>query len=202
MAQADDDGAGPGVPAGAAVGDSDGAKSDGDGPPRALLIAALVLSVVAVGAVLAIAASRRAAAPPVAIAAVPAPRAQTPECRALMDTLPDRLGPYRRATTAEPTPEGTAAWRGSGGAAEPVILRCGLDRPAEFVEGSPIQMVDQVGWFRLEDADSQRSTWLCVDRPVYLALTLPADSGPSPIQTMSAVIERTMPAIPIRPGKP
>jgi hypothetical protein len=35
---------------------------------------------------------------------------------------------------------------------------------------------------------------------VYVALTLPADSGPTPIQTMSEAIARTMEAIPVRPG--
>jgi len=113
--------------------------------------------------------------------------------------LPERLGDFRRVDTVQPTPPGTAAWRAEG---NPVILRCGLDRPAEFVVGSPIQQVDQVQWFRLDDADTGRSTWVCVDRPVYLALTLPTGSGPAPIQTLSAVIDRSMPAIPIRPGPP
>jgi hypothetical protein len=96
---------------------------------------------------------------------------------------------------------GTAAWRGSdetGG--EPVVLRCGLERPAEFVVGSPIQMVNQVQWFRLEDPQSPLATWLCVDRPVYVALTLPTGSGPTPIQAMSDVIDRSIPAIEIRPA--
>lgn len=177
-------------------GDPDAAPAT-DGPPRGLLIVALVLAVAAVGTVLAIAASRRTPLPPVAIAAVPAPAAQTPPCAALVATLPDQLGDYRRAPTANPTPAGTAAWRGEG---EPIILRCGLDRPLDFVVGSPIQMVDQVQWFRLDDADARRSTWVCVDRAVYVALTLPAESGPAPIQTMSEVIEQTMAAIPIRPA--
>lgn len=181
------------------AGRADTPTADADGPPRALLIAALAVAVLAVVAVLGVAASRRTPPPPVAIGAVPAPQAEAPECRALMATLPDRLGDYRRVQTAEPTPAGAAAWRGEG---EPVILRCGLDRPAEFIVGSPIQMVNDVQWFQLQDNESRRSTWLCVDRPVYLALTLPDGSGPSPIQAMSEVVERTMPAIPIRPGNP
>jgi hypothetical protein len=172
---------------------------DTDGPPRALLLAAVLIPVVAIGVVLAVAASRRTPPAPVAIAALPAAQAETPECQGLLATLPDQLGELRRAATAEPTPAGTAAWRGDG---EPVIMRCGLDRPAEFVVGAPIQMVDRVSWFRLTDPDAGRSTWVCVDRPVYVALTLPDGSGPAPIQTLSAVIERTMAAIPIRPGKP
>jgi len=170
-----------------------------DGPPRVLLITALAIAVVAIAAVFAIAAARRTPPPPVVIAAVPAPQAEAPECQSLMATLPGELGDFRRADTAQPTPAGTAAWRNEDGS---VILRCGVDRPVEFVVGAPIQMVDDVQWFQLQDEESRRSTWLCVDRPVYLALTLPDGSGPTPIQIMSAVIDRTMPAIPIRPGKP
>jgi len=179
--------------------DTDGpaVESDTDGPARALVFAALALAVLGLGAVLTLAATRRPAVPPVAIAAVPAPAAEAPQCQALLAALPDSLGDRRRAETAQPTPAGTAAWRGDG---EPVILRCGLDRPAEFVVGAPIQMVDDVSWFRLDDADTRRSTWVSVDRPVYIALTLPADSGPAPIQAMSETIARTMGAVPVRPG--
>lgn len=170
---------------------------DGD-PPLTLLFAALVVGVIAVLAVLVISATRRVPPPlPVAIAAVPAPQAESAECRSLMATLPDILGDLERATAAEPVPAGTAAWRSTG---EPVILRCGLDRPAEFVVGSPLQMVDDVQWFRLSDSGMSRSTWICVDRPVYIALTLPDGSGPAPIQSLSEVISRTMPAMPIRPA--
>lgn len=176
-------------------------SGDPGGPPRALLVAALLVAVLAVCAVLAVAASRRDPTSPVVIAAVPAPRADSPQCRALVAALPDQIGDLRRAATAEPTPPATAAWRGEGGG-EPVILRCGLDRPAEFVVGAPIQVVDRVQWFRLGDSDARRSTWLCVDRPVYLALTLPEGSGPTPIQDMSRLVEQTMPAVPIRPGDP
>jgi hypothetical protein len=166
------------------------------------MIAALLLAVLAVGAVLAVAAVRRTPAAPVAIAAVPAPAADGPECAALLAALPDQLGDYRRAETAQPTPAGTAAWRTDEAGSEPVIMRCGLDRPTEFVVGAPIQMVNEVQWFRIEDTELRRSTWLCVDRPVYVALTLPDGSGPSPIQTVSEVIEKGMPAVPIRPGGP
>lgn len=174
-----------------------------DGPPRGLMIAAVLIPVAAIGVVLAVAVSLRAPPAPVPIAAVPAAQAQSPECEALLAALPDRLGAYRRAPTAEPTPAGTAAWRGdSETGTNPIIMRCGLDRPAEFVRGAPIQMVDRVQWFRLQDPDTRRSTWVCVDRPVYVALTLPDGSGPAPIQMLSAVLERTMPTVPIRPGQP
>ncbi len=48
--------------------------------------------------------------------------------------------------------------------------------------------------------EAGRSTWDAVDRPVYVALTLPSGSGPTPIQQLSDVIDRTMPAVPINPA--
>jgi len=120
-----------------------------DGPPRALIIAAVAIAVIVLGAILAIAASHRIPIAPVAIAAVSVPGAQTRECQTLLNALPDSLGGLPRAATAEPTPAGTAAWRGDG---EPVILRCGLGRPAEFVVGAPIQVVNDVEWFQIDDA--------------------------------------------------
>jgi Protein of unknown function (DUF3515) len=126
---------------------------------------------------------------------VPAPKADSAECRALVDALPDRLGDYRRARAAEPAPLGAAAWTAEG---EPVILRCGLDRPAEFVVGSPIQVVNAVQWFEIRDQG--RSTWFAVDRPVYVALTLPQGSGPTPIQEISDIIAKSLPPKAIDPA--
>jgi Protein of unknown function (DUF3515) len=168
-----------------------------DGPPRAALIAALVLAVGTVGVILAIAATRHRTAPAV-IAAVPAPQANDPACRKLSDALPQRLGDYRRAQVVQPAPVGAAAWQPAG-AGDPVVLRCGLERPADFVVGSPIQVVDRVQWF--EVSQDQRSTWYTVDREVYVALTLPPGSGPTPIQQLSELIDRVMPARPIDPSR-
>ena len=171
--------------------------ADSEGPPRAVLIAALVLAVGVIGVILAIAATRHPPPQPVAIPAVPAPRAQDPACRAVLEALPQRLGDYQRAPIAQPAPPGTAAWRAASGG-EPVVLRCGLDRPADFAVGSPIQLVDRVQWFEVRQDD--RSTWYTVDRPVYAALTLPSGSGPTPIQQLSDVIDRTVGAVPIDPA--
>jgi hypothetical protein len=185
----------------------------GDGPPRSLLIAALVVAVGAVVAVLVVAAvlQRPAARAPIAITSVPAPRADSPECRALIEALPEQLGDYRRAAVLDPAPAGAAAWQTESGG-EALILRCGLDRPAEFVVGSPIQVVDAVQWFRVgeagagndgvgEDGSSEgRSTWFAVDRPVYVALTLPSGSGSTPIQALSATITESLRATAVDPA--
>lgn len=204
-----------------------------DGPPRRVLIAALVVAVGAVVAVLVVVAAQQRSPEqaPVAVAGGPAPRADSPECGTLLAQLPEQLGDYHRAPLLEPAPAGAAAWQAEGGG-EALILRCGLDRPAEFVMGTPIQMVDAVQWFRVgeagvgndgvgeagagedgvgeagagndgvgsDPAGDGRSTWFAVDRPVYVALTLPAGSGPTPIQSLSTTIAEVLPAVPPVPG--
>jgi hypothetical protein len=171
--------------------------ADSEGPPRVVLIAAVVLAVGAISVILAIAATRHPPPQPLAVPTVPAPHAQDPACRALLEALPQRLGDYQRAPIAQPTPPATAAWRTTIDS-EPVVLRCGLDRPTDFVVGSPIQQVDRVQWFAARQSD--RSTWYSVDRPVYVALTLPSGSGPTAIQQLSELIDHTMPAVPISPS--
>jgi hypothetical protein len=175
--------------------------TDRDGPSRGVLITALLIAVAAVGAVLTIAATRTPAPSPVAIASAPAPQADGPDCGRLLDAIPDQLGEYRRATAVEPAPPGAAAWQAEPGA-DPVIMRCGLDRPVEFVVGAPLQVVDAVQWFRVADPTGTLTTWFAVDRPVYVALTLPTGSGPTPIQELSRAITKTLPATPIQPGPP
>ncbi len=162
------------------------------------MIAAVLIAVLAAAAVLIIAA-QRSDRPPVPVSAVRAPQAADPPCTSLLAVLPDRLGDYRRAELAFPAPPGVAAWR-IDATSEPVILRCGLERPDDFVVGSPLQVVDEVSWFRVAEAD--RVTWFAVDRPVYVALTLPQDSGPTPIQELSDVIAKNLPATPINPAPP
>ncbi|OBG32081.1 MULTISPECIES: DUF3515 domain-containing protein [Mycolicibacter] len=175
--------------------------NDADGPPRLALIIALVVAVAAVGAALTVAAQHhpdKRPAGPVPVATVPAPHADSEDCRALLEALPAQLGDYRRAELAAPAPQGAAAWTADD--SEAVVLRCGLDRPADFVVGSPIQVVDHVQWFEVREGD--RATWYVVDRTVYLALTLPPGSGPTPIQEVSDLIADTVAAVPIRPGPP
>ena len=185
--------------------------SHADGPPRTLLIAALVVAVSVLITVLGIAASRQRSPEqqPVAIPAIPAPQADSQQCHNLLNALPQQLGDFRRASTVDPTPPGTAAWRAEPDT-EPVVLRCGLERPTDFVVGTPLQVVDDIQWFRVGDTgpiapgteadDQARSTWYAVDRPVYVALTLPAGSGPTPIQQISGQIARAMPAQEPVPG--
>lgn len=73
-----------------------------DGPPRWVFIAAVVVGVGALVAILVLAANRAPA--PVPVAAVPAPHAESAACVQLLAALPDGLGDYQRAPTADPSP--------------------------------------------------------------------------------------------------
>lgn len=174
-----------------------------DGPPRAALIAALTLAVGAIATILGVATTRHNHLEPVTVPAVPAPAASGRSCAALIAALPDELGEFRHATIADPAPEGARAWRSRAGT-QPVVLRCGLERPDDFVIGSPIQVVDRVQWFEVaaqSGGEADGSTWYTVDRPVYVSLALPTGSGPTPIQDLSAVIDATIPPVPIDPRR-
>ena len=170
-----------------------------DAPPRAVLIAAIVVAVGAVVALLVVVSTKQAqpAPAPVAIAAAPAPQAGSDACRALMAKLPTDLGDYHRAQAMAPVPESTAAWQAEPGS-DLVVLRCGIDRPDDFVTSSPLQGVDDVQWFRIPGEG--RTTWVTVDRPVYVALTLPEGSGPTPIQLITRAVADSMPATALNPG--
>jgi Protein of unknown function (DUF3515) len=177
-----------------------------DGPPRAVLIAAVAVATAAIAVVIVLAVlSRHPQTKPVVIPPVPAPQADDPACKSLISALPQRLGDYQRVSPADPVPAGVAAWQ--SGASGQVVLRCGLDRPSDFVVGAPIQVVDTVQWFEASDAAGPTTsgtagiaTWFAVDRPIYVALTLPQGSGPTPIQQLSDLIAHQLAAVPIRPG--
>ncbi|WP_314034137.1 DUF3515 domain-containing protein [Dietzia sp. CH92] len=140
-------------------------------------------------------AAEQAASEPVAAVAIPAPDAGSPECAALVEQLPDSLGDAARVALVEPAPEGTAAYRMPD--AEPVTVRCGLPAPPTFTVGVGLQEVNGVQWFNEPDPDPAvtASTWVAVDRPRYVAVTLPEGSGTGPIQDLSDAISAALEAV-------
>ena len=81
---------------------------------------------------------------PVALTELPSPEADSPECAALVDALPDALAGHRRAELAEPAPAGAAVWQTSS--AERVTLRCGVDAPLQFTELTPTEEIGGAEW--------------------------------------------------------
>ncbi|WP_081511731.1 DUF3515 family protein [Nocardia donostiensis] len=162
----------------------------------ALPIALVVAVVVAAGIALRAPTERE----PLVLGAVPAPQAEGPACSALIPALPAEVGEFTKSTLVEPAPPATRAWQRPDGG-EPIVLRCGLERPLEFNRASPIQMVNQVQWFEVRDQATTASTWFAVDRGTYIALTIPDGSGPTPLQVVSDTITAQLPAQPLDPGE-
>ncbi len=143
------------------------------------------------GVLIAASVVRNQAVGPLGLAALPAPSAGTADCARLLAALPAKLdggdmGAVQRRQLAAPAPEGAAGW-----GEPPVVLRCGLNRPAELTTTSRLLEVSGVQF--LETASSGASTWVAVDRPVYVVVALPPTSGSGPLQQIATVIAKTLP---------
>lgn len=172
------------------------------------LAALLVLGVIAVSVLfspgsteLAAPSSSRAApvTGPVALVPVEAPAAGSAECDTLLTALPDTFvsgsSTLRRLALAKPAPPGAAAWAGPHG--EPLVLRCGLPRPAELTPTARLREISGVKWLPVPGEGA--TTWYVVDRAVYVALTVPDGTGTGPLQDTSTTVGKKLPAKRVRP---
>jgi hypothetical protein len=178
--------------------------------PRPLLAVAiglpvlLAVAVAAVGLVLGTTGAADPALPtaansgPLALVPVTAPAAESSECTTLLGKLPLTVvsdgANLPRRELATPAPPGTLAW----GDAEhkPLVLRCGLDRPGELSPTAQLRVISDVQWLEVQGGGS--STWYVVDRPVFLALTVPAEAGTGPLQDVSTTIRDNLPKEPVK----
>lgn len=162
------------------------------GTPRWLLGIALALPLALVVGVLVVAALVRSQPQgPVGLAVVPAPAADSANCARLLAALPEQLdggeqGALVRRQLAAPVPAGAAAW-----GEPPVVLRCGLDRPADLTATSRLLAISGAQFLEISRAGT--STWVAVDRPVYAVVDLPAVTGSGPLQQIATVIANTLP---------
>jgi hypothetical protein len=137
---------------------------------------------------------------PLAVPPVGATDAGSAGCVSLLAGLPKELpadpDPLPARPIAAPSEAGVAAWAASP---RPVVLRCGLPRPAELVPTSPLTDVNGVSWLALTDnaPDPVLTTYVAVDRPVYIALTVPTTAGSGPLQAVSDAVASTLPKAPV-----
>ncbi|MFC9898206.1 DUF3515 family protein [Nocardia sp. NPDC127579] len=174
--------------------------------PPALVATAVALPIMlVVGVLVAAVLANRAPVErePLTLGPVYAPAAEGPACTALLPALPSELsserGAYTHSQLRDPQPPGTRAWQPAEGG-DPIVLRCGLERPLDFHRASKIQLVNGVQWFEVRDQVAETSTWFAVDRETYVALTVPDGLGPTPLQAVSDTLKQTMPEQPIDPG--
>lgn len=162
------------------------------GSPRwPLAIALILVAALVVGVLIAASLVRNQPLGPLWLATVPAPAAGSADCARLLVALPERLdggalGALDRRQLRTPAPVGAAGW-----GEPPVVLRCGLDRPDELTASSRLLDVSGVQFLDIPSAGT--STWVSVDRPVYVTVALPPNSGSGPLQQLAAVIARALP---------
>ncbi|WP_143231317.1 DUF3515 domain-containing protein [Actinosynnema sp. ALI-1.44] len=134
---------------------------------------------------------------PVPLVPVPAPAAASADCATLIQQVPATLQADKavltKAALAEPAPPASVAWTDQR--SDPVVLRCGLEKPAELTPTTQnLRAIDGVSWLPVEGPGS--TTWYLADRPVYVALTIPAAAGTGPLQDISTLVTKTLPKEP------
>jgi hypothetical protein len=122
----------------------------------------------------------------------------TPEaeasCPALMSTLPLELtGELSRAVDSASL--FAYAW-----GEPPIVLICGVDRPAGFVAGVSAIQIEGVQWY-VDTTDPDTTVWTTIDRPVYVEISLPASVDSAPVTSLSPEIAAALPYREPTPGE-
>ena len=114
----------------------------------------------------------------------------TPEadasCPAVMSGLPLDLQaePSRKVQSDSPF---AYAW-----GEPPVVLVCGVPRPAGYVVGASAIQINGVQWF-VDISDPAKTVWTTVDRPVYVEVTLPPSVDSAPVTALTVPIAQALP---------
>jgi hypothetical protein len=138
-------------------------------------------------------APERADLPPLPVEVPPVTPEAEASCPALMGELPlDLVGePSRRVQSDSPF---AYAW-----GEPPIVLVCGVDRPAGWVPGVSAIQINGVQWF-VDTGDPESTVWTTVDRPVYVQVRLPASVDSAPVTVLSTTIGATLPYQEPTPG--
>ena len=177
-------------------------EQDTGAPPRRLIIVAAAVALVLAAGIatlgIFVRSAERNTTGALALPSVSAPQADSPECTTLLANLPATLtskgATLARRELAQPAPPATVAW----GEPDPIVLRCGLERPPELTQTSQLRAVSGMQWLPVEGTGS--STWYIVDRAVYIALTVPDSAGTGPLQEVTDAVAAHLPAVPLRFG--
>ena len=159
---------------------------------RRRMLLALIATVVVIAAVVVFASIARkqaaqAGSGPLPLAVVDAPAATSTACGTLLAGLPDQLSGRATRILTDPQP-GVHAWGDPA-----IVLRCGINTPAELDCSAALVQIGAVQWLLLQDAGGP-ATYLAADRHVRVAVTIPDGMGVGPMPELSAVVADALPA--------
>jgi len=117
------------------------------------------------------------------------------QCPAFIKALPDTLGDF-----TDKSVDGTTV-RWTQADSEPIVLRCGVTRPAELAPTSSLQVIDPVQWFMTDTIEDRGQVYVCVDHRPYIAMWIPVGAGNAPLTDVSNLIARTLTRAPLDFGK-
>ena len=126
--------------------------------------------------------------PPVTASAPPQAAKFTAQCTKVLQKLPVQLhGLKPRIVHTTPDTPFVVAWGDP-----PVILRCGVDRPASLHPGSSTLYLSATGhggpFFDVRH-EGGAEVWTTVDRAVYIAIAVPVQYASGPVPALARAIE-------------
>jgi hypothetical protein len=131
--------------------------------------------------------------PPLAVDVPPVTIEADAACPALMSALPLELAGEKSRPVRSSSPF-AYAWGDP-----PVVLVCGVDRPAGFVATSGLIQIDAVQWY-VDDSAPDTVVWTAVDRSVYVQLSIPSSLDSASATELSDIIAKVLPAQQPQPG--
>ena len=135
----------------------------------------------------------RADLPPLPVEVPPVTPDADANCPALMGQLPLELAGEQSRPVDSDSPY-AYAW-----GEPPVVLVCGVERPAALEPTSPLIQISGVNWL-VDTSDPDSIVWTAVDRPVYVQVTVSADTDSAPVTALCQVINDTLPLQPVDAG--
>ena len=116
------------------------------------------------------------------------------QCTKVLQRLPVQLhGLAPRVVHTTPDTPFVVAWGDP-----PVILRCGVGRPAALHPGSSAQLLSATGsagpYFAVTRSGDDE-VWTVVDRAVYIAIAVPARYASSPVPPLARAISAALPPV-------
>jgi len=129
----------------------------------------------------------RAELPPLDVETPPVTADADRVCPGLMGGLPLLLGDAQARPVRSATPY-AAAWGDP-----PIVLRCGVARPAALAQDSQYFGVGGVEWFTEPGDDA--TVWTSVDRAVYVEVSVPNSESGQLIAVVAAVVADRVPVL-------